>query len=404
MHTGSMHPAGDELATLRRGLVERLRSQGVLSDDAVAAAIARVPRHLFVPGAPAAAYRDAVIATKWDADGQAISSSSQPGMMALMLQQLAVDPGHRVLEIGAGTGYNAALLAILAGPAGRVTTVDIDEDLVRAARDHLAAAGIGPVEVVRGDGADGWPAGAPYDRIELTVAADDLAPAWREQLAPGGRLVLPLALRAVQRSVALVADGDGGLESRSISDCAFMPLRGSLAARRTRVVIDGAVALEAPDDRALDREALAAALRRPGAAVACGVAVRPHELWGGLGLWIAVADADAGRLLVTPGWGRRSLRPAERTGGVALVGDGSFANLERTTGVRGRLVGLAARPFGPGGGPLAERLAKLVRAWRDHGRPASADARIRVLPAGAAAPADGAAVVPTRHAQVLVRW
>jgi protein-L-isoaspartate(D-aspartate) O-methyltransferase len=86
-------------------------------------------------------------------------------------------PGQRVLEIGAGTGYNAALMAHIVGGSGEVVTVDIERDLVDAARDHLEAAGFGRVRVVLGDGGDGHPGGAPYDRIILTVGAWDVAPA-----------------------------------------------------------------------------------------------------------------------------------------------------------------------------------------------------------------------------------
>src|SRR5215204_4057723 len=124
------------------------------------------------------------------ARGRPISSSSQPAIMAVMLDQLDVRPGQRVLEIGTGTGYNAALLAELVGGSGAVTTVDIDADLVEQAGRNLDAAGVGGVDVVRGDGSAGgvdvvrgdgsagWPDAAPYDRIILTAAARDLAPAW----------------------------------------------------------------------------------------------------------------------------------------------------------------------------------------------------------------------------------
>src|SRR5262245_20506986 len=112
-------------------------------------------------------------------NGEVVSSSSQPEIMAIMLEQLDVRPGHRVLEIGAGTGYNAALLAHLVGGTGRVTAVDIDGDIVAAARVHLAAAGISGGQLVC---ADGWacvPEDGPYDRIVLTVGAHDISPAWR---------------------------------------------------------------------------------------------------------------------------------------------------------------------------------------------------------------------------------
>ncbi len=143
-----------------------------------------------------------------------------------MLQQLDVRPGHRVLEIGAGTGYNAALLARLAGPEGEVTTVDIDEDVAECPRRNLAAAGYGGVRMICGDGEDGYSAAAPFDRIIVTAGAWDIPPAWLEQLAPGGRIVVPLRLRGLTRSVALERHEACWL-SRSTEYCGFIPLRGA---------------------------------------------------------------------------------------------------------------------------------------------------------------------------------
>ncbi len=102
-----------------------------------------------------------------------------------MLAQLDVRPGHRILEIGAGTGYNAALLAHLASPSGRVTTVELDPGIAAEAGKALAAAGYGHVAAVAGDGEYGHAPGAPYDRIIVTAGAWELPAAWADQLAPG---------------------------------------------------------------------------------------------------------------------------------------------------------------------------------------------------------------------------
>ncbi|HEX5157227.1 MAG TPA: methyltransferase domain-containing protein [Ktedonobacterales bacterium] len=219
----SNSPTPDEL---RQALVEKLRRDGVLRDDAVERAMCTVPRHLFLPDAPLeAAYSDNAILTH-EEDGVPISSASQPAIVAIMLQQLAVEPGMRVLEIGAGTGYNAALLAELAGPTGHVTTVDIGEEIAAEARAHLDAARYGRVRVIAADGAAGWPEDAPYDRIELTVGATDVTPAWYEQLAEGGLLALPLWLGMSDASVAFRKHG-GALHSESLAPCGFMRLRGA---------------------------------------------------------------------------------------------------------------------------------------------------------------------------------
>src|SRR5918999_4098805 len=132
----------------RTRMVDALREAGRLRSASVEEAFRAVPRHLFLPGlAVAEAYTDEAVAVQFT-DGVATSSASQPSMMAIMLEQLDLRPGHRVLEIGAGTGYNAALIARIVGPSGAVTAVDIDEDLVDRAAVHLASARVNSVELV----------------------------------------------------------------------------------------------------------------------------------------------------------------------------------------------------------------------------------------------------------------
>lgn len=219
-----------EAIRLRNVLADKLKRAGRIPSTSVEAAFRAVPRHLFVPGVPLReAYVDQAIPIK-KIKGQHVSSLSQPSMIAIMLEQLDLQAGQAVLEIGAGTGYNAALMAHVVGESGRVVTIDIDDDLAARARAHLVSAGYDRVEVICGDGADGWPAGAPYDRIILTVGATDIAPAWRAQLQPDGRLVLPLDFRntGAQFSVAFDAAGDY-LMARSFEPCGFIRLRGALA-------------------------------------------------------------------------------------------------------------------------------------------------------------------------------
>jgi protein-L-isoaspartate(D-aspartate) O-methyltransferase len=215
-------------AVLRALLIDNLRLNDALHDAEVERAMRIVPRHLFLPGiSPHDAYADIAIPTHWQGN-LAVSSASQPAMVAIMLEQLAVAPGMRVLEIGAGTGYNAALLAELVGPTGSVTTLDIDLDIVEEAVAHLADAGYTHIEAIATDGAGGWRLGAPYDRIILTVGASDITPAWFEQLVDGGIIVLPLWLGGVEASIAF-RKHDGVFESESLALCGFMRLRGQEA-------------------------------------------------------------------------------------------------------------------------------------------------------------------------------
>ncbi|MBO0707358.1 MAG: methyltransferase domain-containing protein [Candidatus Dormibacteraeota bacterium] len=215
-----------DATALREDLVRRLRNSGVVHDTAVVEALRVVPREVFLPGLDLdEAYRDIAVPTHRDQTGEVVSSCSQPSMVALMLEQLSARPGQRVLEIGAGTGYNAALLKHLVGPGGRVVSIDVDPEICVEARARTQAAGA-EVEVEIGDGALGWPAAAPYDRIEVTAAAGDLPTAWWDQLGETGRLVVPLHLGP--RAEASVAWERAGTALRALSrlPCGFLALRG----------------------------------------------------------------------------------------------------------------------------------------------------------------------------------
>ena len=291
------------LAELRERLVAEVLATSGIRDERIAAALRDVPRHLFLPHLPPEeAYLDDAIVTKRDADGQPISSSSQPAIMAIMLDQLDLAPGQRVLEIGAGTGYNAALIRHIVGPSGAVVSVDIEADLVDRAREHLASAGYPGVTVVAADGAEGYPPGAPYDRVIATVGVSDLAPAWLHQAGPGARIVVPLDVRGSQLAVAFERAGPaqpdhaGHWVSRSIAPCGFMRMRGSLAGPERIVVLQPGLSVMLPDGLTLadgqqvDGAALAAFLDGPPTEFATGVRASSLQVFWGLGLWLAAGD------------------------------------------------------------------------------------------------------------------
>src|ERR1700728_3862055 len=203
----------------RTRLVDELRASGRLASAPVEAAFRAVPRHVCVPEpAPVSqAYQDEAFVIKTDEGGLPASSSSQPAIMAIMLEQLGVAAGPRALAIGTGTGYNAALMSHLVGPWGSVITVDIDPDLSDRARAHLVAAGYPDVVVICGDGGFGAREFAPYDRIIVTAGASDLAPEWVAASAPRRRAPPPSAGRGVQLCIAL--ERAGGLCWGSPAPC-----------------------------------------------------------------------------------------------------------------------------------------------------------------------------------------
>lgn len=187
---------------------------------AVLEAMRHVPRHDFVAVEQrVSAYGNYPLSI---GHGQTIS---QPYIVALMTDLLDLDRDSRVLEIGTGSGYQAAILAEL---AGQVYSVEIIPPLANAARARLKNMGYDNVEVRCGNGRAGWPEQAPFDAIMVTAAAETIPPALVEQLRPGGRMVIPLGTPwGAQQLVLLTKEPDGGISERSVLGVAFVPLTGS---------------------------------------------------------------------------------------------------------------------------------------------------------------------------------
>jgi protein-L-isoaspartate(D-aspartate) O-methyltransferase len=240
----------NEFDAQRRRLAEQLEKRGAWSGDAawLAAATEALPRHAFAPErlwrwdghayVPVDRDREP---DAWAAEvygnpdtaaitqvggGLPTSSLSCEGVVVDMLDALRLEPGHRVLELGSGTGRNAALLAHRVGPGGRVTSVEVDPGLATEARSRLVGVtGGAPVSVRVGDGAEGWPGEAPYDRVIATYAVDRVPWAWVAQTRPGGRIVTPWGRLG---HIALTVAADGRSATGWVRGLAqFMPARGT---------------------------------------------------------------------------------------------------------------------------------------------------------------------------------
>jgi protein-L-isoaspartate(D-aspartate) O-methyltransferase len=207
----------EESAEARLRMVElQLRGRDIV-DEAVLAAMGRVPRELFVPQLEhGRAYDDAALPL---AHGQTIS---QPYMVARIVEALATRPGDQVLDVGTGSGYQAAVLAELGAD---VVTIERIPELAERARESLAAAGYDRVEVVVGDGTLGVPERAPFDAIAVAAAAPGLPETLYEQLRPRGRLVVPVGGPRAQRLEVIVRSPEGPAVVHSVP-CRFVPLLG----------------------------------------------------------------------------------------------------------------------------------------------------------------------------------
>ncbi|MEO3972339.1 methyltransferase, FxLD system [Streptomyces sp. CAU 1734] len=414
VNTDTITADSAEAERLRNALVDRIRANGHARTAAVENALRAVPRHAFVPDASLEdAYANAPVHIKYDTDGTSISCASQPGVVALMLDQLDVRPGDRVLELGAGSGYNAALLAHLVGEAGHVTTLDVDDDLVEGARKHLAAAGITNVEAVTRDGALGYAEGAPYDRIIATVGAHGVPHAWLEQLAPGGRLLVPQRLKgSVARSIAY-EQRDGRWVSLGSEMNTFMPLRRGIADDDRRIIplgADGTVRLQAPASQDIDADALTRVLEQPRTAEWTGMTVRAMEspewmelfltcsLPSGLIRMLFPQSAKGGLLTEDP---YPSSTAAVEKGAVTYL---ARRLLEKRTPEGGKLWEFGVIGHGPGSDELAATVADAIRTWDREYRGREATFEIQPLDAPPIEQCPGLFALDTPLNRIVVDW
>jgi protein-L-isoaspartate(D-aspartate) O-methyltransferase len=355
--------AGGRVAAYTNRLADRLQEAGAIRGDAVEHAFRSVPRHLFVtaiylrrdrrvevpqgrtPDADVLdfVYSDEVLVTRppLDDTGAGMSSSSEPSLTARMLEALDLRPGARVLEIGAGTGYNAALVHAVTG--AQVVTVDPTPGVAAEAAAALHRAGVageGGVTALAADGYHGWADKAPYDRIVATVGVAGIPAAWFDQLAPDGLVVAPVWHGGFHPILAvrprLVPPGRGAVAA------SFMPAAGPLHPRHTAPTL----------------------LDPPGEPTVAPHPWRPLDDETYADLWFAAAARE-------PRVVRRLVRGLTARGQCALADGDALVLVQHD----------AIRSFHAERGKLDRRAAELVAGWADAGRPRISDWTCRFEPA-----------------------
>ncbi|WP_171072716.1 methyltransferase, FxLD system [Streptomyces sp. DASNCL29] len=366
---------------LRNALVDQIVAKRPLPPR-VERALRTVHREVHLPGLdPAVAYSNRAITIKENPEGPlALSCASVPSTVAMMLGQLDAQPGDRILEIGAGTGYNAALLSEIVGEDGEVTTIDIDADVTQHARDALHKAGYEHVRVMERDGLKGAPEYGPYTRMIGTVGFWDIPAALRDQLIDGGRFVLPLRWRGQTRSVVLNRQGEA-LLCDDMELCGFVPIVGQ-DGERTVELADGTVRLHHDQDQDVDPARLNDALTQSAAETWSEVRVGGEESFDGIWLRATAFEDTVCRLEATRTAVENGLRRPVIIGrSPALVAGGSLAYLiskrDDTDTERPSLLGAAH--LGPDGVDLAKRLVAHITAW---GADRTATPNLAIYPAG----------------------
>lgn len=385
--------ANPNATMLNQALVDKLVADKQITSPCVEAAFRAVFRHHFVPNQPIdTVYQDRAIGTKTTQNSM-VSSSSQPAMMAIMLEQLRLEPGHQVLEIGAGTGFNAALISHIVGSSGHVTTVDIDQDIVDQATSNLIQAGFPHVDTVCADGGYGWTPSSPYDRIILTVGAGDITPAWWEQLKPGGLLIIPLELGVGQFVIAFTKKG-GKLVSHALHNCRFIRLRGAFASEicSQQIGSSGECSIISRPETAseIDVSMISDCLLKSYSSIMTDVVASPQDVWEGLVNWLLLREPKTSLFIAIGEAASQELLPALTTfqkshfintvgicsqHGMALV---YHAKAESPYASSKKVYPIMIAQYQDSAMQM-EHLRQLVQEWDRHGQPLATNMQVTAL-------------------------
>ncbi|MFJ8405384.1 methyltransferase, FxLD system [Streptomyces microflavus] len=400
----------DEATRLRNKVVDELRAGGDISSSEIEAVMRKVPRHAFIPDTPLDKAYDtyAAVITKTDEHGVQLSSVSAPQIQAMMLEQAQVKPGMRVLEIGSG-GLNAAYLAELVGEHGEVVTVDIDPVVTERAHRLLNEHGYDRVRVLTADAAEPIPELGEVDVVMVTAGAWDIAPAWTAQLKQGGRLVVPLRMRGLTRSVAFTQiPGEHGpyLESVSALICGFVPMQGSTAHREELLLVNGTpeIGLKFDDGLPADPHRLDNAVTFPRHELWTGVVIGLSELIDTLQMAMAISLPGFCTMAVDEGLDTGLVAPVNKRFALAAVEDDTFAYLVTRRTEDNKHIEYGVHALGPNAKQFADQVADVLRDW-EASRRGGPSPVIRVYPANTSddrIPADR--VIDKVHSRVSLSW
>ncbi|MFJ2185961.1 methyltransferase, FxLD system [Streptomyces anulatus] len=400
----------DEATRLRNKVVDELRAGGDISSSEIEAVMRKVPRHAFIPDTPLDRAYDtyAAVITKTDEHGVQLSSVSAPQIQAMMLEQAQVKPSMRVLEIGSG-GLNAAYLAVLVGEHGEVVTVDIDPVVTDRAHRLLNEHGYDRVRVLTADAAEPIPELGEVDVVMVTAGAWDIAPAWTAQLKQGGRLVVPLRMRGLTRSVAFTQiPGEHGpyLESVSALICGFVPMQGSTAHREELLLVNGTpeIGLKFDDGLPADPHRLDNAVTFPRHELWTGVVIGLSELIDTLQMAMAISLPGFCTMAVDEDLDTGLVAPVNKRFALAAVEDDTFAYLVTRRTEDNKHIEYGVHALGPNAKQFADQVADVLRDW-EASRRGGPSPVIRVYPANTSddrIPADR--VIDKVHSRVSLSW
>ncbi|MFS0694772.1 methyltransferase, FxLD system [Streptomyces nitrosporeus] len=399
-----------EATRLRNKGVDELRAGGDISSPEIEAVMRKVPRHAFIPDTPLDKAYDtyAAVITKTDEHGVQLSSVSAPQIQAMMLEQTQVKPGMRVLEIGSG-GLNAAYLAELVGKDGEVVTVDIDPVVTERAHRLLDEHGYDRVRVVTADAAEPIPELGEVDVVMVTAGAWDIAPAWTVQLKQGGRLVVPLRMRGLTRSVAFTQiTGEHGpyLESVSALICGFVPMQGSTAHREELLLVNGTpeIGLKFDDGLPADPHRLDNAVTFPRHELWTGVVVGLSELIDTLQMAMAISLPGFCTMAVDEDLDTGLVAPVNKRFALAAVEDDTFAYLVTRRTEDNKHIEYGVHTLGPNAKQFADQVADVLRDW-EASRRGGPGPVIRVYPANTSDDQIQAdRVIDKVHSRVSLSW